>query len=230
MMTYYIIGIVFFVIVIIVCCIMLYFYTKDEKKLLEVTDNQLAKMGKVYSKVEFENRMFEQYTSIISGIAYEHYSFLKDSVSDELYNQILLEAQRKEEKHEVSIINDIKKEFCKLISFDVVKDLEVAKLWVRYSAIEYVQGPRKSVDEDGQEITIDAVVDGDKDQAVTHEYILTFVKNKSETENIVCPNCGFKYDILTSSSCVSCEAEVVPKRLHWVYVDKITTNISNNQK
>lgn len=229
-MIFYIIGIIFFVVVIVVCCVMLYFYSKDEKKLVEVTDEQLTKMGKVYTKEDFENKMFEQYANIISSVAYENYVFLKDSVSDELYNQILLTAKKREERHEEDVVSDIRKEFCKLISFDTVKDLEVAKLWVRYSCIEYVKGPRKSVDEDGQEIMINAVVDGDADQAVTHEYILTFVKNKSETENIVCPNCGFKYSILTSSTCMGCESEVVPKRLHWVYVDKVTTNISNNQK
>lgn len=228
-MIFYIIGIIFFVFIIGVCCIMLYFYSKDEKKLVEVTNEQLVKMGKVYTKEDFENKMFEQYANIISSVAYENYTFLKDAVSDELYNQILLTAKKREERHEENIISDIKKEFSKLISFDIVKELEVAKLWVRYSCIEYVKGPRKSVDEDGQEIIINTVVDGNADQAVTYEYILTFVKNKSETENIVCPNCGFKYNILTSSTCMGCESEVVPKKLHWVYVDKISTNISKNQ-
>lgn len=230
MMIFYIIGIIFFVLVIVVCCVMIYLYSKDEKKLLEVTDQQLLQMGKTYTKEQFENKMFEQYSNVIAGIAYENYVFLKDAVSDEFYNQILLDIKRRTERHETSVISDIRKEFCKLISFDVANDLEVAKLWVRYSCIEYVEGPRKSVDEDGQEVIINTVVDGDKNQPVNYEYILTFVKNKSETESIVCPTCGFKYDIATTSNCVGCESEIIPKRLHWVYVDKVTTNISNSQK
>lgn len=228
-MNIYIIGIICFSIVFITCSLILLYYIKDEKKLAEVTNEQLAQFGKKYTREEFENKMFDQYANILSNITYENYEFLKDAVSDELYNQILLKAKKNRENKEESVLNNIKKEFSKLISFEVSNSLEVAKLWVRYSCIEYTTGIRKTVDEDGQEGLIEAVVEGSKESPVTHEYILTFVKNRTQTENIVCPSCGFQSRILTTSVCTQCDSEIVPKKMHWVFVEKVTTNISNQK-
>lgn len=227
-MNFYIIGIVLFAFVFIGSIFLLIYYIMDEKKLVEVTNERLKKLGKDYSKEEFENKMFEQYVNILSNIAYEDYSFLKDAVSDEEYNRILLIAKRNRETNEKMVINNIKKEFSKLIGFDVINDLEIAKLWVRYSCVEYVTGMRKEVDENGQEQVVETVVSGDKNSSKNYEYILTYVKNKSQTENIVCPSCGFQSHILTNSNCIRCEAEIIPKKMHWVFVEKISTNISKN--
>ncbi len=228
-MNFYIIGIGVFVIVFIVCIFILLYLIKDEKKLAEVSSQKLIQLGKVYTKDDFESKMFEQYANILSNITYENYEFLKDAVSDELYNQILLTAKKNRENGEESIVQNIKKEFSKLISFEISDDLEIAKLWVRYSSIEYIKGIRKTVDENGKESLIETVVDGNKDQPTTHEYILTFVKNRTQNENVVCPSCGFQTHILTSSKCIQCDSEIIPKRMHWVFVEKISTNISNQK-
>lgn len=228
-MNWYLIGMIAFAVVFIICIFLLIYFIKDEKKLKEVTSNQLMQLGKVYSKEEFENKMFEQYTNILSNITYENYSFLKDAVSDEEYNQILLTAKKNRENREEHIISNINKIFSKLIGFDIQNNLEIAKLWVRYSDIEYTKGIRKTVDENGKESLIEAIVDGNKDKPTVHEYILTFVKNRTETENIICPSCGYQSHILTTSNCVRCDSEIVPKKMHWVFVEKVTTNISNQR-
>ncbi len=228
-MSFYIIGIGVFVIVLIVCIFLLLYFIKDEKKLAEVSSQKLMQLGKVYTKDDFESKMFEQYANILSNITYENYEFLKDAVSDELYNQILLTAKRNRENKEESIVQNIKKEFSKLISFEISNDLEIAKLWVRYSSIEYVKGIRKTIDENGKESLAETVVDGNKEQPIIHEYILTFVKNRTQNENVVCPSCGFQTHILTASKCIRCDSEIIPKKMHWVFVEKVSTNISNQK-
>lgn len=225
-MNLYILGIIFFVLVIIICTILLIYYRNDEKNLKEVTNEELKQKGKFYTKEEFENRMFEQYSNILMNTQYEHYSFLKDAVSDEVYNQILLKAKQTHEKQEQNIIQNIKKEFCKLISFEFIQNLEVAKLWVRYSSIEYIKGLRKEVSNDGQEILVERVVEGNENTPISHEYILTFVKEKTETEKIVCPSCGYQTHMLTTSHCIRCDSEIVPKSKHWVFVEKNIININ----
>ena len=223
-MNFYIIGIILFSIIFIVCIFFLIFYIKDEKKLKEVSDNELMKFGKVYSKKEFEDKMFNQYSNILESIQDNNYSFLKDVVSDEIYNQILLSIKNNQEKNEKEIVTNIKKEFSKLISFGNIDDLEVAKLWVRYSSIEYTKGIRKEVI-DNKEIDSEVVTKGNKDKPIIHEYILTFVKNKSRIENVVCPLCGYQTHILTTSRCARCDNEIVSKKEHWVFAGKVTTNI-----
>ena len=168
-MNLYLLGMIFFLLVFIVSIFLLIYFIKDEKSLKEVTNQELVKLGKIYTKEEFENKIFELYANILTNITYENYTFLKDSVADHVYNEILLMAKKNRDNKEESIISNIKKEFSKLISFKVENDLEVAKVWVRYSSIEYVKGIRKTVDENGKELLIEAIVDGNSDKPVNHE-------------------------------------------------------------
>lgn len=220
-MNFYIIGIIIFSIILIVCTSLLIYYIKDEKKIKEVSDNDLKKIGKTYSKKEFEDRMFNQYSNILISIQDSNYNFLKDAVSDEVYNKILMSIKNDQERKQKTIIENIKKEFSKLISFEIIENLEVAKLWIKYSNVEYVESIKNNEDEINNKI-----ISGNKDKPIINEYILTFVKNKTNTEEIVCPLCGYQTDMLTTSKCIRCDGEIVSKKEHWVFVDKITTNIS----
>lgn len=222
----YIIGIIVFVIIAVICILLLKYFIKDEKRLKEVTTKELIQMGKNYTKEEIENKLFEQYINIITSIEYSNYVFLKDAVSDDVYNNFLLMAKEYQDKNETKVTEDIKKEFSKLIDFSTINDLEVIKLWIRYSDIEYTKGIRTIKDEKDNEIQAEVILSGNKDERLYHEYILTFVKNKTATENIVCPSCGYQTNMLTTSNCSRCEIEIVPKKMHWVYIDKVTTNIS----
>ena len=55
-MNIYIIGIIIFTLVLIVSIILLIYFIKDEKKLKEVTNDDLVKMNKVYTKDEIEEK------------------------------------------------------------------------------------------------------------------------------------------------------------------------------
>lgn len=229
-MMLYIVGIVVFTIILLVSIILLIYFIKDEDNLAEVTTSQLIQFGKNYKKEDFENLIFEQYKNILSGITYENYSFLKDAVSDEIYNQILLTAKTNREEQKESIISDIKKEFCKLIGFETVDSLEVAKFWIRYSCKEYTKGMRKIVDENGKENIIQSVINGNQDKTITHEYILFFVRSRTQTENTLCPSCGYQSSVLMSSNCPRCDIEIVPKKMHWVFLKKISADLIRKNK
>lgn len=195
----------------------------------EVTTKELKQRGKTYTKEEIEDKLFNQYINIITSIEYSNYVFLKDAVSDEVYNKFLLMAKDYQDKKETKVTEDIKKEFSKLIDIGTINDLEIVKLWIRYSSIEYTKGIRMVKDEKENDVLSEVIVSGSNVDRIEHEYILTFVKNKADTESIVCPSCGYQANILTSSNCGRCEIEIVPKKMHWVYVDKVTTNISKEK-
>ena len=171
-MNIYIICIVIFSLILIGSILLLLYFIKDEKNIKEVTDDTLIKMGKVYTKNEFEDKMFEQYSNILLNVEYENYAYLKDVCSDDVYNQILMQVKQNRERQEHDIIRDIKKEFCRLISLEYVDNLEVAKFWVNYSSIEYITANRKQVLEDGSESLVETVISGSKDSSINHEYIL----------------------------------------------------------
>ena len=228
-MNFYLIGIIFFSVVFIVCIFLLIYFIKDEKNIKEVSDSDLIKLGKKYSKNEFEDRLFNQYVNILESIQILNYSLLKDIVSDEIYNQILMNIKNNQDSNEKENITDIKKDFSKLIDFRIQDDLEIAKIWISYSSFEYVTGIRKVLDENNNEINDEVVVRGDKDKKINHELILTFVKNRTQTEEIICPACGYQTHMLTSSKCIRCDSEIVPKKMHWVFVEKVAVNISNQK-
>ena len=100
------------------------------------------------------------------------------------------------------------------------------KFWIKYSSVEYTKGIKKDII-DNKEIATEVIVEGDKDKQINHEFILTFVKDKTKTEDIVCPSCGYQTHMLTSSKCIRCDSEIVPKKMHWVLVDKNSINNSN---
>ena len=93
-MNLYLLGMIIFLLVFIISIFFLIYFIKDEKNLKEVSTQELVKLGKVYTKEEFENRIFEQFSNILMNTAYENYTFLKDSVADQVYNEILLMAKR----------------------------------------------------------------------------------------------------------------------------------------
>lgn len=223
-MNIYILGIIIFVIILIIAIFLLIYFIKDENKLAEVTTKELINYGKKYTKQEFEDRLFNQYKNILENIQYENYSFLRDAVADDIYNQILLNVKQNREQSYIDVISDINKEFSKLISFNIINDIEVAKLWIKYRSIEYTKVLKKTYDENNNEIITEEIVKGTKEPK-TNEYIITFIKNKTESEDITCPNCGFETDILISNKCIKCDQEVVPKKMHWVYLDKELVNI-----
>lgn len=228
-MNYYIVGIVIFSIILIVAIILLIYFIKDEKNIKEVTNDILINFGKVYSKKELEDKLFEQYTNILLNVECENYNYLKDACSDDIYNQILYQVKESLDKQEHDIIKNIKKEFSRLVSLEYINNLEVAKLWISYSSIEYVTANRKQILEDGSEKIVETVINGSEDKSVNHEYILTFVREKSQNEDIVCPNCGYQTHLLTSSKCIRCDLEIVPKKSHWVFVGKVSTNLSKRK-
>ena len=57
-MNLYLLGMIFFLLVFIVSIFLLIYFIKDEKSLKEVTNQELIKLGKIYTKEEFENNGF----------------------------------------------------------------------------------------------------------------------------------------------------------------------------
>lgn len=229
-MNLYVLAILIFSIILILSIFAYIYLLRNEKKPKEVSSFTLTALGKSYTKQQFENTMFEQYKNILISKEDENYTLLKDIVSDDIYNQILLQKKEDKVKQTKHIVSNINKKFCKLINFYHENNLEIARLWISYSSIEYVKGIQKVVNEDGVEEEIEKIIFGSKEKSSNHEYLITFVKNESETEAIICPGCGFKMNILTSSHCSKCDMEILPKKMHWVYIgEEVYVPVSKNK-
>ena len=226
----YIVLIVLFILVFICALMAFIYFLKDEKKILEIDTKTLQRYGKLYTKEEFENTMYNTYVDIINGIMNNDYSLLKDITSDEEYNKILNEIKLNKDQNIKKVVTNINKGFSKLIEFKIVNDLEICKLWIQYSDNEYTLGNREVENEDGTKEIKEIVISGDPNKVLYNEYIVTFVKDRTNTEEIMCPGCGYKTNLLLRSTCPHCDTTVLPKKMHWVYIGKVSSNISDNKK
>ena len=224
-MNIFVVFIIIFVLVFI-GALLVYLYLKgDEKKLKEVDDAKLSRMGKKYTKLEYENTISSLYFEILEGIANEDYNNLRDIVSDQEYNKILTEKKEEKDKNIENKITNINKGIVKLIDLKIVNDLEIAKLLIEYSDIEYTLGNREVPNEEGVPEIQKVVISGDENKPVFHKYILTFVRNRTNNEEIKCPTCGYFNNLLTKSKCLGCDTLILPKTMHWVYTGKVSTNL-----
>ena len=226
METFYLVMLIIFIICMIIAGALYFYFNLDEKKIKEVTTERLQSMGKEYTKEEFEETMFQQFVKIELAKVNDDYNMLKDIVSDDEYNNILLEVKKDKEQNIKKIITDIKKGYAKLIGFNIINNQEVANIWVQYSSVEYVQGYKEEIDEAKGKQIVPVIVSGNNKIPVYHEYILTFVKERSTLETAVCPSCGAKINIMLNSKCQFCDNMIVPKEKHWVYVKKEIANIN----
>lgn len=229
-MNIYIVLIITFSIILVCSFLVFLYFMLDERKIKEVDNELLVRLGKKYTKEQFENIMFERYTSIINGIQNDSYNFLRDAVSDEEYNKILLQIKENNDHMQKEVVENIRKDFSKLISFKINNDLELAKIWISYTDSEYTVAKREIENADGDRVMQDVIIKGDKNKENKHEYILTFVKGRSNNEDILCPNCGYQTVLMLDSKCDRCGSVIVPKKMHWVLVDKKVTNLSKTTK
>lgn len=217
-MMWFIIGIIFLIIVIIVCAFILKGLSKEEKNYMEVSEQYLKNIGKDYSKDEYASWATGIYIEVINSVMNENYNYLRDTLSDELYNNYLLAIKNSKDRNVKNVVEDIKPEFSKLVNLKIQGDMEIAKVWMKLSYIEYVKDIAKPVNE--EEIQEEKIISGSKTNRLEKEYILTFVKTHTPKESVVCPNCGYIHHIIEKVNCMRCGANIVPRNYHWVLIAK----------
>ena len=214
METLFLILLIIFIIGIIGSIGAILYFKMDEKNVQEVSTKYLQRLGKKYTKEEFEDLLFNQYVSIYEAINSEDYLLLRDLVSDDEYNKILMDIKECKEKNISKVVTNINKGFSKLINYKLVGNQEKVNVLIQYSSIEYT----KDLNEGN-------IIAGSETNKIFNQYALTFVKDKSSTENIVCPSCGYQSKALLRSKCPICSSTIASKQGHWVYVGKERINI-----
>ncbi|MDD6224238.1 MAG: TIM44-like domain-containing protein [bacterium] len=226
-MIWFVIGFIILIVIIIVCLLILKGLSKEENQYMEVSDHYLKNIGKSYTREEYASWAYQTYERIISAIQNEDYYFLRDILSDEIYNHYLLNLKNAKDRNVKNIVREMKPSFQKLVSLVIKDNLEISKVWIKVSYIEYTIDLASSSDQE-QELVGEKVIAGSKDKKNEKEYMLTFVKERTEKESVACPHCGYITHIISQNHCSRCGATVVNKKYHWVLVGKeeIRTNSS----
>ena len=213
-MIWFIVGIIITIIVIISCVLILKYLTKKDSDFVEVSDSFLSSIGKTYTSKRYAIEMFNLYTEILEEMQKENYPRLRDSLSDSNYNNFLILKKNERDKGITTKIEHFDLGFAKLIGFNIKDGLEIANIWIKYQCRDYVV--RQS---DG------SVVGGSPEERVQKEEIISFFRTKTSTEKVVCSSCGVVLEIATKEKCPICEASIIEKKYHWVYLgNKNVTN------
>ncbi len=210
-------GFIILIIVIVACIFMLTKLSKQENEYMEVSNKYLKNIGKDYTKDQFASWAFQFYNQIILSVQHENYEYLRDVLADDLYNNYLISIKNAKDRNVKNIVEDMKPIFTKLVSLVIKDDLEIAKVWVKVSYLEYTMDITPSTEENPIK---DRIIMGSKDHKLEKEYMLTLVKGRTEKESVACPNCGFVTHIVSQNTCSRCGAVVVNRRYHWVLIGK----------
>lgn len=210
-------GFIILIIVIVVCIFMLTKLSKQENEYMEVSNKYLKNIGKDYTKDQFASWAFQFYNQIILSVQHENYEYLRDVLADDLYNNYLISIKNAKDRNVKNIVEDMKPIFTKLVSLVIKDDLEIAKVWVKVSYLEYTMDITPSTEENPIK---DRIIMGSKNHKLEKEYMLTLVKGRTEKESVACPNCGFITHIVSQNTCSRCGAVVVNRRYHWVLIGK----------
>ena len=220
MMTFFIVGFIILILVIVVCAFILVGLSKEENQYMEVSNKYLKNIGKDYTKDDFASWAFQFYNQVIISVQNENYDYLRDVLADQLYNNYLVGIKNAKSRNIQNIVENMKMEFSKLVSLVVKDDLEIAKVWMRVSYIEYTKDVSPISEENKNIISGERIIAGSKNHRCEKEYMLTLVKGRTEKESVVCPNCGFVTRIVSQSTCIRCGANVVNSKYHWVMIGK----------
>lgn len=210
-------GFIILIIVIVVCIFMLTKLSKQENEYMEVSNKYLKNIGKDYTKDQFASWAFQFYNQIILSVQHENYEYLRDVLADDLYNNYLISIKNAKDRNVKNIVEDMKPIFTKLVSLVIKDDLEIAKVWIKVSYLEYTMDITPSTEENPIK---DRIIMGSKDHKLEKEYMLTLVKGRTEKESVACPNCGFVTHIVSQNTCSRCGTVVVNRRYHWVLIGK----------
>ncbi len=220
MMIFFIGGIIIFSIITIVCIFLLIRLSSKESQFMEVSNRYLKDIGKNYNRDKFAMAIYELYRDIIDGVQKERYEFLKDVLSDNIYNNYLREIKISKDRQIKNIVTDIKPVFSRLISLINKDGTEIAKVWMKISFIEYMldMSPQTGSQEKiGNE---NRVIGGSKTRRFEKEYIITLVKRHTPKESVACPACGYITDIILRNQCIRCGSNIVNRKFHWVIIAK----------
>ncbi len=226
-MIWFIVPIIILLIIILISSLWIVKLSKQEKEYMEVSNQYLKEIGKSYTKEQFSTAIFELYKNVIQAVQDENFSYLRESLSDEIYNSYLLAIKNSKMRNAKTVVEDMNFVFSKLISLTVKDNLEIAKVWLKVRYCELVIDTTPLSPEEIRAGKTPRVIAGSKTKPLEKEYILTLVKTRTEKESIVCANCGYLTNIVTRNTCLRCGANIASRHYHWVMIAKEETNVSN---
>lgn len=206
------------VIIIVVICEIISYLNKNKNKFKETSDvlydelslDELNKYG--IDKDAFIKEIYDKYVKVQESWMNFNFDEMKMLVTDELFNSYSSQLKVLKLKNQKNIMKDFEFVSGKITNIKDENRIRSVSVCLDVKQYDYV------VDKD------EKVVRGSSSKKRSVTYELIFVKSINETDEVICPNCGAKSNVVAGDNCEYCHSKIVIPPKEYVLSKKRVIN------
>lgn len=208
-------GWMFIVTIIITVIIILVIDMKAKKKTNNIGQQELHKkenletLKKVipnFDEEKFLNERYLDYVTIQEAWMNFDYETLRQKLTDELYNQYIMQLDTLKLKKQQNIMSDFIYKDANIITVTMAQDKLSVEIELTVEFFDYIEKENK-------------VVRGSDSRKIIMNYLITFVCSQNNQAD-TCPNCGAKVEDSASKKCPYCNSVITGLSKEWVMSKK----------
>ena len=150
---------------------------------------------------DFLTNRYSDFLMIQEGWMNFDYDSLKDKLTNEMYNEYVMQLENLRLKNQKNVMSDF--EFINSFIVNVIEQNNIIETTINLSVKFY-----DYIEENGK------VIRGNNKKKVTMEYELKFISNK--IKNNICSKCGNELDDIATEECPYCQNKIVKVPSKWV--------------
>lgn len=149
---------------------------------------------------EFKEFAFEKFKGYCDAFTAFDFSLLKEQLSNNLYEEEVLELESLKKRNLRNIISNVKNVYCQINNIQVINNVEKVDIILTTQSKDYIVNISDS----------DVVMSGSKRDIQEKTYLITFIK---EELHAACLKCGGE---VQNDHCLYCRAINTQKESNWV--------------
>ena len=177
------------------------------ERIKTLTIEEIHELDPTFNINEFKKFAYDVFLKVQEACMNYDYDTLRNLLTDELYNTIVMQLETLKKQGEKKITSDFMLDKFGVINISKSNKNKTVEVLVIVSYKEYTVNSK------------DELLSGDKNKDYIVKYRLTFVKTIDSHDNI-CPNCGKELEQLASNKCPYCNSVILANSYDYVMSKK----------
>jgi DNA-directed RNA polymerase subunit RPC12/RpoP len=188
--------------------------TKGKIMRADISNEEIKKILPDESLGSLKHMAFETFVAIQNAWMNFDYDGLRKLCTDELYNTYVAQLDTLKLKNGKNIMTAFDNEEIRIIGIKEENKIVTVEVYLRVTFYDYVINDKTK-----------EVIRGTKDQTLTNNYEMQFVRTKhNKKKKVKCPNCGAEVNTVVSSTCEYCGSTIVVNANEFVLSKKTNIN------
>ena len=180
----------------------------------DVSEDKIKQLMPDMTLSQLKTMAYNKFIDIQNAWMEFEYDKLRELCTDELYNSYVAQLDVLKLKNGKNIMSNFVVNGTRIIDVIEEDDKVTVKVFMNVSFFDYVINT-----------TNNQVTRGNKNVKVINNYIMTFVRSKNvSSQMITCPNCGASNQLVTSGKCEYCGSTLVADANDFVLSKKTNVN------